>query len=215
MSIAAINTIPILFEDSHFLIVDKPNGLLTTPGRGPNKQDCLITRMQIDYPHARIVHRLDMATSGILVLALSHTAQVALGKLFENRCVDKEYIAIVDGKLDEVSGEIDLPLICDWENRPRQKVCLDKGKPARTLFTVLEYDERRHSSRVQLRPLTGRSHQLRVHMLALGHAIVGDYFYASNEVLAKSDRLLLHAQKINFVHPITKEPLNVESAPPF
>ena len=209
------HAIPILFEDTHFLIVDKPSGLLTTPGRGPDKQDCLITRIQIDYPHARIVHRLDMATSGIIILALSHKAQAAMGKLFEQRCVEKEYLAIVDGKLDQANGEIDLPLICDWDNRPRQKVCFENGKPAQTLFTLLEYDEQHDCSRVQLQPLTGRSHQLRVHMLALGHAIVGDYFYAAESVLAKSKRLLLHAQRISFIHPMTKQPLDIYSPVPF
>lgn len=147
--------IPILFEDEHLLIVDKPSDLLTTPGRGPDKQDCLITRIKEQYPNARIIHRLDMATSGIVILALSHEAQAAMGKLFEGRLIKKVYIAVVDGAVSPEQGEIQLPLVCDWENRPRQKVCSDTGKHAITKFSRLSYDAGNQTSRVRLEPLTG------------------------------------------------------------
>ncbi len=207
--------IPILYQDDALLIVDKPANLLTTPGRGEDKQDCLISRLLINYPNARIIHRLDMATSGIVVLALTHAAQVAMGHLFEQRRIEKTYIAVVDGKLSEIEGEINKPLICDWENRPIQKVCFDSGKPALTTYECLVYDSHHHTTRVKLKPKTGRSHQLRVHMLALGHPILGDYFYAPEPILKKSKRLLLHASKIEFEHPVSKQPVVIESVVPF
>lgn len=212
----------ILYQDEYLLIVDKPHGLLTTPGKGPDKQDCLIARALVDFPNARVVHRLDMATSGIVVFALSHRTQVAMNKLFEQRLVKKVYIAIVAGRLGEMSneltGEVTLPLICDWENRPKQKVCLETGKTAHTRFTLLSYntgDTGSHYSRIKLEPLTGRSHQLRVHMMALGHPIVGDYFYAPKEVCRKSERLLLHAHQIRFIHPLTGQVIAILSPMPF
>ncbi|MGH1484589.1 MAG: pseudouridine synthase [Cellvibrionaceae bacterium] len=212
---AVIPTIPVLFEDDDFLAVEKPADLLTTPGRGPDKQDCLITRILLSYPNARIVHRLDMATSGIVILALNHKAQAAMGKLFEHRQIKKEYIAIVDGQLSEKEGDIELPLICDWPNRPKQKVCFENGKAAYTRFTLLNYDASLDCSSVKLEPHTGRSHQLRVHMLEIGHPILGDYFYGSDRTRAKSDRLLLHAHQLSFAHPFTHTPINIVSTVPF
>ena len=205
----------VLYQDQHLLVVDKPSGLLTTPGRGPDKQDCLIARVLLDFPNARVVHRLDMATSGIVIFALSHRAQVAMGRLFEQRLVEKVYIAMVAGQLLPASGEVTLPLICDWENRPRQKVCVEAGKPAQTRFLRLAYDAAGARSRVQLRPLTGRSHQLRVHMMSLGHPILGDYFYAPAAILQQSERLLLHAHQIHFTHPTTGERVTIVSPVPF
>ncbi len=207
--------IPILYQDDHLLVVDKPHDLLTTPGRGPDKQDCLISRILVDYPNARIIHRLDMATSGIVILALNYAAQVAMGKLFEQRLVEKVYIAVVQGQLAEPEGEVNLPLICDWVNRPRQKVCFETGKAAYTRYTCLQYDRANHCTRVKLEPKTGRSHQLRVHMMAQGSPILGDYFYASEEAMKKSDRLLLHAHQISFINPLTQQPLLIESTVPF
>ncbi len=207
--------IPILYQDDSLLIVDKPANLLTTPGRGEDKQDCLISRLLMTYPNARIIHRLDMATSGIVVLALTHAAQVAMGHLFERRLIDKTYVAIVDGELSEASGEINKPLICDWENRPIQKVCFETGKPALTYYERIDYDRAQHTTRVKLKPKTGRSHQLRVHMLSLGHSILGDYFYAPEPILKKSERLLLHASEIAFEHPVSKQAIVIQSSIPF
>lgn len=207
--------IPILYQDDSLLVVDKPHDVLTTPGRGADKQDCLISRLLPQFPNARIIHRLDMATSGIVVLALSHAAQVAMGHLFEKRAINKTYVAIVDGKLSQLSGEIDKPLICDWENRPIQKVCFNSGKAALTHYKSIEYNAVEDWTRVRLEPKTGRSHQLRVHMLALGHPIIGDFFYAPKPVLAKSTRLLLHASQLSFEHPLLNKAVNVRSKVPF
>ncbi|MGH1440217.1 MAG: pseudouridine synthase [Cellvibrionaceae bacterium] len=208
-----------VWEDEHLLIVDKPTNLLTTPGRGPEKQDCLYHRLLKSHPNARVVHRLDMATSGLVTFALSHEAQVGMGKLFEKRLVQKTYHALVSGRLEKTEGEIDLPLICDWENRPVQKVCHESGKPAQTRYTLIDYDVEEDCSRVQLMPLTGRSHQLRVHMQALGHPIMGDIFYHPNFSLktpqANDSRLCLHAHKLEFTHPLTQETLAVISSLPF
>jgi tRNA pseudouridine32 synthase/23S rRNA pseudouridine746 synthase len=207
--------IPILYQDDSLLAVDKPHDVLTTPGRGPDKQDCLINRLLPQFPNARIIHRLDMATSGIVILALSHAAQVAMGHLFEKRLINKTYTAIVDGKLDQLSGEIDKPLICDWESRPIQKVCFDSGKAALTYYKSIGYDAINDWTRVSLEPKTGRSHQLRVHMLSLGHPIIGDFFYAPKPILAKSSRLLLHANQLSFQHPFLDKKINLQSKVPF
>jgi len=207
--------IPILYQDDSLLIVDKPADLLTTPGRGEDKQDCLISRLLLTYPNARVIHRLDMATSGIVVLALTHSAQVAMGHLFERRLIEKTYIAVVDGALPALTGEVSKPLICDWENRPIQKVCFETGKPALTYYEQLGYDKDCNSARVKLKPKTGRSHQLRVHMLSLGHPILGDYFYAPEPILKKSQRLLLHASEIQFLHPVSQRKLIIKSPVPF
>lgn len=195
----------ILFADDHLLILNKPSGLLSVPGRGPENQDCLSARVQAAYPEALVVHRLDMSTSGIIVMARGVEVQRAMNRLFETRQVDKAYEAIVDGNLTPSKGSVDLPLICDWPNRPRQMVDHTIGKPSLTHYEVLSYDAATDTTRVRLIPHTGRSHQLRVHMQALGHPILGDDLYATPEALAKANRLLLHAQTIAFKHPITGE----------
>lgn len=201
------------YRDDHMAMVAKPSGLLTVPGKGPDKADCLISRLQQDSPYARIVHRLDMATSGILVIAYTPSAHRELSRQFQDRETHKHYIAVVNGDLVEStgdhSGEVDLPLITDWPNRPKQKVCYESGKPSQTLWQVLEHSQDR--TRVKLTPITGRSHQLRVHMLALGHPILGDNLYACEEALNKSDRLLLHAEQLTVVHPITQHPLSAKA----
>ncbi|MFT6388776.1 MAG: tRNA pseudouridine32 synthase/23S rRNA pseudouridine746 synthase [Cellvibrionaceae bacterium] len=207
--------IRVIFEDDTIVIVDKPSNLLTTPGRGADKQDCLYSRLLLNYPNLRVVHRLDMATSGLVIFALSHQAQVAMGKLFEQRLIQKTYIAIVSGRLEKQVGEVDLPLICDWENRPTQKVCHQAGKAAQTRYSLLKYDQATHATRVQLEPLTGRSHQLRVHMLSLGHPIVGDALYHPDFPQAEKYRLLLHAHKLEFMHPLTQQVLVIISELPF
>lgn len=207
--------IQLAYQDEYFLIAKKPPGLLTVPGRGPDKQDCLINRLLSEHPNSRIVHRLDMATSGLVIIAQSLPALQALGRLFETRQIAKEYTAVVDGLLEEDQGEINLPLICDWPNRPKQMVCHETGKSAQTHFEVIERNEEVMQSRVTLRPVTGRSHQLRVHMQALGHPIVGDEFYAPEEVRAASPRLLLHATRLKFQHPFEDREMDISLKPAF
>ncbi len=205
----------ILFIDNYLMAVNKPSGLLSVPGRGEDKQDSLISRVQLRYPEALIVHRLDMETSGILLLARDKETHRRLSRAFQERQVAKQYLAVVDGCLSESSGEVDLPLICDWPNRPLQKVCLEHGKPSLTRYQRLDYDAARDVSRVALFPVTGRSHQLRVHMLALGHAIVGDPLYACAAAQAKASRLLLHACQLSFLHPYEGCSVNLHTPPQF
>jgi tRNA pseudouridine32 synthase / 23S rRNA pseudouridine746 synthase len=202
-----------LHIDEHMMAVDKPTGLLSVPGKGPTGLDCLIRRVQADYPDALIVHRLDMATSGILVLARGAEAQRHLSMAFADRQVSKSYVAIVAGEMRDDAGEIDLPLITDWPNRPKQMVDHDIGKPSLTRYRVLSRGQ--GTTRVALEPVTGRSHQLRVHMLALGHPILGDALYAPTEVLSQSPRLLLHAERLEVRHPVTNERLVFVSPAPF
>lgn len=202
-----------LYLDDALVVVDKPTGLPSVPGRPAELHDCMASRVQALVPDALVVHRLDMATSGLLVFARGKAAQSALGAAFAQRGVAKRYIAVVAGPLAHDSGEVDLPLIADWPNRPLQKVDRAAGKPSLTRYQVLEREP--GHTRVALEPLTGRSHQLRVHMQALGHPIVGDALYAPPEVAAQSPRLLLHAHTLAFAHPVTGEPLFFESFPPF
>ncbi|SEQ18059.1 tRNA pseudouridine32 synthase / 23S rRNA pseudouridine746 synthase [Rosenbergiella nectarea] len=190
----------ILYQDEHIIVVNKPSGLLSVPGRLPEHRDSIMTRIQRDFPGAESVHRLDMATSGVMVVALTKAAERELKRQFREREPSKTYIAQVWGQLLPDEGLIDLPLICDWPNRPKQKVCFETGKAAQTEWEVLERDA--VSCRVQLKPITGRSHQLRVHMLAMGHPILGDNFYASPEAKALASRLLLHAERLTITHPV-------------
>lgn len=191
----------LLHADPCLLVVAKPSGLLSVPGRGSGKQDCLISRVQRDYPDALIVHRLDCDTSGLLVLAHGKEMHRRLSIAFQERQVDKRYVALVDGALEPETGTVDLPLIVDWPNRPLHIVDFTHGKPSQTHYRVVGYDAARHCSRVDLTPETGRTHQLRVHMQALGHPILGDSLYASAEARGKADRLLLHAEWLAFAHP--------------
>jgi tRNA pseudouridine32 synthase/23S rRNA pseudouridine746 synthase len=199
--------------DDHLIVIDKPSGLLSVPGRGPEKADCAVSRVNAEYPGALTVHRLDMGTSGLLLLAQSKEMQVALSGLFERGGVEKEYIANVWGAPDPAQGEIDLPLITDWPNRPRQKVDHEIGKPSRTLYATIETGT--NHSRVRLTPLTGRSHQLRVHLAEIGHPILGDELYAHAAALAAAPRLYLHASAIAFDHPRTGERLKLSLPCPF
>ncbi len=203
----------IVYADDALLVADKPAGLLSVPGRGEANQDCLIRRVQVDHPEALIVHRLDMATSGLIVLARGPEAHRTLSMAFADRRVAKQYIAVVAGLISDDEGVVDLPLITDWPNRPRQKVDHEVGKPSLTHWRVLE---RKHeTTRVELKPVTGRSHQLRVHMLSLGHPIVGDEFYAPTDIVAASPRLLLHAERLTVPHPLTGEDMAFRSSAPF
>lgn len=188
----------ILYDDHALLAVNKPAGLLSVPGRGAHLADCLITRIQSSFPTALLVHRLDRDTSGVMVFALTPHAQRALGQQFEKRQTRKTYVARVWGQVTEKAGTVDLPLIVDWPNRPLQKVCHDTGKPAVTDWRLLRSTAT--ESRLRLMPRTGRSHQLRVHMQALGHPILGDPFYAQGPALA-FPRLMLHSEELRLNHP--------------
>jgi len=204
----------IVHHDEALVVVDKPPGLLSVPGRGEDKQDCVITRLQRDFPEAMIAHRLDMSTSGLLVVARGEAMQKAMYKLFRERAVEKHYLATVAGLIEADSGEIDLPLICDWPNRPRQMVSHELGKPSLTRFRVIERCAAEQLTHIELEPVTGRSHQLRVHLAALGHPILGDELYAGAAAI-RSPRLLLHAAKIAFVHPQSGKSVNFFSPAPF
>ena len=207
-----------LYADDTLLVFDKPSGLLAVPGRGADKQDCLSARVQARYPDALIVHRLDMATSGLMVMARGPVAQRQLSQAFAAREVRKRYIAVVAGRLEALPegwGMIDLPIIVDWPNRPLRIVDHHQGKPSVTRWRVLGYDETGTNTRVELEPVTGRSHQLRVHLRELGHPILGDALYAPPDVQELAGRLLLHAWSLRFVHPVTGEGLAFERPAPF
>ncbi len=203
----------VLYADAHLIAVDKLSGLLSVPGRGEDKADCALSRAQAIYPDALTVHRLDMATSGLLLLARGKEMQRALSGLFERGEIAKRYIADVWGAPSPASGEISLPLITDWPNRPLQKVDHVIGKPSVTRYETLRVSG--NSARLSLTPLTGRSHQLRVHLAEIGHPILGDEFYAYAEALAAAPRLALHAASLSFMHPATGEPLHLDSPCPF
>lgn len=204
----------LVYRDESLIVVNKPAGLLAVPGRGADKQDCLAGRVQAEFPDALIVHRLDMATSGLLLFARGVAMQRRLSHLFRERLVSKRYVAVVSGRLEPLSGEIDLPLVGDWPNRPRQKVDLANGKPSLTRYRLLVHDAVTDTTRVELEPVTGRTHQLRVHMAAIGHPILGDALYGG-EAGGRVERLLLHASVLSFVHPLNAELLSMASEPPF
>ena len=206
-------SLDILYVDEYLLVINKPSGLLSVPGRGDDKQDCLISRVQAEYPDALIVHRLDMSTSGIMVVARGKEVESLLSVLFQKRKIHKKYIAVVDGTLSPSTGIIDLPLVTDWPNRPKQKVDFESGKSSQTEYQVISNDN--DSTRIELTPLTGRTHQLRVHMLSLNHAILGDELYAKKEVIEKSERLLLHACYLSFTHPVSDKFLEFKSKAEF
>jgi tRNA pseudouridine32 synthase/23S rRNA pseudouridine746 synthase len=200
----------LVYQDAFLLAADKQAGLLSVPGRGPDKQDCLSARVQAAFPDALIVHRLDMATSGLLLFARGAEMQRKLSEQFSQRRIEKRYLAVVGG-LTAPEGEIALPLIADWPNRPLQKVDFEVGKPSLTRYRLLGHDPQSNTSRLELEPVTGRSHQLRVHLSAIGHPIVGDLFYGG----AVADRLHLHACQLSFAHPLSGALLNLSSPSPF
>jgi tRNA pseudouridine32 synthase/23S rRNA pseudouridine746 synthase len=201
----------IVFQDDDIVIFNKPSGLLSVPGK--EHADCLQARAQTVFPTATIVHRLDMATSGLMVMALNKPAHRHISKQFELRETAKVYQAIVFDILKQDSGVINLPLICDWPNRPKQIVDHERGKKALTHWRVLERNA--NTTRVELKPVTGRSHQLRVHMLSIQHPIIGDTLYAHNQALDMADRLNLHAMFLSLRHPVTEQTLYFESKVPF
>lgn len=226
MTGSSSSTLDAVYRDESLLVVNKPAGLLAVPGRGPDKQDCLSARLQSVFPDALVVHRLDMATSGLMVFARGIEMQRRLSQMFREREVEKRYVAVVAGGMAQEHGEVELPLICDWPNRPRQKVDAALGKPSLTRYQVLSHENAVRPglveglspigsikvSRVELEPVTGRTHQLRVHMAAIGHSILGDALYGD---ATSAPRLLLHASSLSFMHPVNGVPLNFASAPPF
>jgi len=205
----------LLWSDDDLLVLDKPSGLLAVPGKGPDKQDCLSRRVTDTYPEALVVHRLDQGTSGLMLMARNPEAQKKLGHAFEHRQVDKVYLARVQGVLPASSDwqTIDLPILLDWPHRPRH-IIDPSGRPSQTLWRCLQSDPQSQSSLLALRPLTGRTHQLRVHLRAFGHPIWGDALYASEAVQARSNRLLLHAWRLTLPHPRHGTSQQWEAAPP-
>ena len=207
-------------------MANKPAGLLSVPGRGLDKADSLTTRIQKEFPDALSVHRLDMSTSGLLVFARGADMHRQISRLFRERAVQKFYTAIVSGRVELTAGEVDLPLASDWPNRPLQKVDFAIGKPSLTRYFLLDNLKypthvcKHHdgcdlsANRVELEPVTGRTHQLRVHMAAIGHPVIGDELYGGN-VGNNTKRLLLHAHELSFVHPLSEELLTLTSEPPF
>lgn len=214
----------LVYCDESLLVANKPAGLLSVPGRGSDKSDSMTTRVQKEFPDARIAHRLDMGTSGLLIFALTADMHQRLSRLFRERAIRKQYLAIVAGRVTASAGEIDLPLAADWPNRPRQKVDLAGGKPSLTRYTLLQHidlpvdpatlhgEPDLIASRVELEPVTGRTHQLRVHMAAIGHPVAGDRLYGEKSF---AGRLLLHASEIHFVHPFSQVMLSLTSTVPF
>jgi len=202
------NKLEILYIDDDLIALNKPSGLLSVPGRGEDKQDCLLSRLQLEYPQALVIHRLDMPTSGIILFALNKEMQKGMSKLFEQKKINKEYIAKVHGIPMQSHGIIDQPLITDWINRPKQKIDYKNGKPSQTKYRLISFDSD-NNSLILLQPVTGRSHQLRVHMSSLGHAILGDDLYGTVQTRNASKRLLLHAQNISFIHPLTGHSINI------
>ena len=207
-----MDPLDVIHQDHELLLVNKPSGLLSVPGRGPLLADCLISRIQADYPTALLVHRLDRDTSGVMVFALSPHAQRHLGLQFEKRQTQKTYVARVWGQMLTQSGTVDLPIIVDWPNRPRQMICHETGRAAQTDWHVIKSSLQ--ETRVKLSPKTGRSHQLRVHMLALGHPILGDPFYGPPESQA-APRLMLHSHRLRLRHPDGGEMMDFRAKIPF
>jgi tRNA pseudouridine32 synthase/23S rRNA pseudouridine746 synthase len=196
----------IIYQDEHLIAVNKPSGMLSVPGRGEHKQDCVVARLQQHMPEIRVVHRLDCHTSGVMLLAIGPDMQRQLSRLFHDREVEKRYVALVHGMVEQNSGTVDIPMRGDPDDRPRQVIDYLKGKRAQTQWHLLEFENHtgEHLSRLMLRPVTGRTHQLRVHCMALGHPIVGDRLY--NEAGQNSTgRMMLHAEQLEFIHPVTSE----------
>lgn len=200
-----------IYTDEDFIIVDKPSGLLSVPGK--TEPDCLEARIRVEYPESLTVHRLDMATSGVMVFARNANAQRHVGLQFEKRMTEKTYIARVWKRVENDEGEVNLPLITDWPNRPRQMICHERGKPSLTQWEVIEREEQ--ATRLALYPKTGRSHQLRVHMLAIGHPILGDRLYAHENAFKAASRLQLHAHKLKLRKPTGGEWIEFTSPCPF
>ncbi|MDF3605180.1 pseudouridine synthase [Paracoccus sp. DMF-8] len=202
----------IIHHDHEILVVDKQAGLLSVPGKGEDRADCLIGRLRAIFPQVLLVHRLDLDTSGVMIFALTPHAQRHLGLQFEKRQTKKTYVARLHGRLQPATGTVDLPLIVDWPNRPVQMVDHENGRPAQTDWRVVKASDT--ETRVRLMPLTGRSHQLRVHMLSLGHPILGDPLYATGAA-RDHPRLMLHAESLRIRHPDGGVAQSFSSSVPF
>jgi tRNA pseudouridine32 synthase / 23S rRNA pseudouridine746 synthase len=197
---SAMNGFEIVYRDESLIVLDKPTGLLAVPGRGPDLQDCLSARIQAIFPTALVVHRLDRDTSGLMLMALTASAQRELSRQFAERTTEKRYVAVVFGCLEVDTGKIDLPMRKDFDRPPRHKIDVEQGKLAETCWSVLErLDDR---SRLEVRPLTGRSHQIRLHLATIDHPILGDKLYATEEALGMAPRLLLHSESLTISHPV-------------
>lgn len=201
-------TLRILYRDESLLVLDKPEGLLSVPGRGADKYDSVATRIQSEIPDARVVHRLDCATSGVMLMSIGLLAQRELNRQFREGLVEKEYIAVVQGVVDKEQGVVDIPLRGDPDNRPVQVIDFDFGKPSTTNWSLIGKGNGR--SRLLLKPITGRTHQLRVHCKSLRHPIVGDRLYG-DDADAREARMLLHASTIRFNHPVSNKPMIMSS----
>ena len=205
------SSLDLVYQDDCLLVVNKPAGLLAVPGRGVDKQDCLSSRLQQVFPDALIVHRLDMSTSGLMLFARGAEMQPRLSHMFHQREVEKRYLAVVVGRLDSEAGEVDLPIAADWPNRPLRKIDAELGKPSLTRYRLMDF-EKFDVTRIELEPVTGRTHQLRVHMAAIGHPILGDALYGD---VHSAPRLLLHATTLDLLHPLTGAALHFVSSAPF
>ena len=203
----------IVYQDNDIVVVNKPSGLLSVPGRELIHRDSVTLRLMRVLPTALIVHRLDMDTSGIMLFALNKAAQSGISRQFQQRTTQKTYLAKVLGHPDSDTGSVDLPLICDWPNRPLQMVDHNVCKPSLTHWKVLSKTD--NTTMVELTPITGRSHQLRVHMQQIGHPILGDRFYGKPDAHPLAPRLCLHAHTLSIMHPITKKPLSFTTPCPF
>lgn len=211
----------ILYQDDAIIVLNKPSGLLSVPGRLPEHSDSIASRVQELFPTAAIVHRLDMCTSGVILMALTKAAQSHISRQFQQRSTAKYYYARLEGIPAATNGSIDLPLRCDWPNRPRQMIDFIEGKPALTHWQVIAQQQasddnnQQASATVLLKPVTGRSHQLRLHMLALGTPILGDELYASKKGIAEAEHLQLHAAMLEIEHPLSSEKITFKACPPF
>ena len=218
--LSADGQVRVVHRDAAFLVLDKPAGLLSVPGRGADKADCLSARVQAQCPDAMIVHRLDMATSGLILMARGAAMQRLLSRAFAERQVGKRYAAVVAGRLDAPAtaddwGVIDLPIAADWARRPLRIIDREHGQPSITRWRVGPHDSAAGTTPVDLEPVTGRSHQLRVHLRAIGHPILGDALYAPADIAGASPRLLLHASGLTLLHPSSGQALAFSSPPPF
>jgi len=208
----------ILYQDDDLLALSKPSGLLSVPAKNKDHQDCLQTRAEAEFPEARLIHRLDLDTSGVFLMALNKPAQAHINLQFEKRKTQKYYIAHVWGHVNEDSGQVDLPICVDWDNRPRQMISHEHGRASQTEWQVIEreyLEDGTAFSRMKLKPLTGRSHQLRLHMKEIGHPILGDVFYAPLDLQEKASRLLLHAESLTIQHPGNREMITFTDPAPF
>ena len=203
-------SLEIIYEDEDLVVVNKPAGLLSVMGRLPEHQDSAYLRILEKFPTAKVTHRLDMATSGLLMFAKHRDAEVAVSKMFQARTIKKYYIALIQGQI-QAEGSVEVPLITDWENRPRQMVHFELGKQAKTIFQLMKYDAETDQSRVRLEPVTGRSHQLRVHMMHIGHPIMGDKLYHPDSARFHLKRMALHAAYLAFQHPLKMHDIELYS----